>query len=164
MYICPTIYLWTKCNTDHVFPHFRGQWWSVFVWSTSILNLQWVWHFVISNRYVQCTITFCGYFSIYRWNPCKSSDFFSVFSDFTSVYCEIHEILNICNFWLSSLESLCTSQWVLASGEEREGSLFCVFVFLKQLAIYLFHSFTLYIQFESSSLICFSDLEFRIYI
>ena len=110
-------------------------------------------HSVISNQYVlmhlDCHFMFSEYSSIYWWNPCKSLDFFSVFLDFTSVYCEICEILNICNICIlvSSLQSLCTSQCVLASGEKREGSLFRICIcFLKQLTICLFHSFTLYIN------------------
>ena len=73
-------------------------------------------------------------------------DFFVVFSDFTSVYCEI---LYICILF-SSLWSLRTSQWVLTSGEKREGSLFHIWYYsfvLKQLAIYYFIHVTLYIWF-----------------
>ena len=57
----------------------------------------------------------------------------------------------ICIYFLSL--SLRTSQWVLASGEEREGSLF---VFETDLAIYLFHSCYIVhlIRNWSSPLIC----------
>ena len=50
---------------------------------------------------------FSEYSGIYQQNPCKSLDFFGVFLDFTSVYCEICEILNICNIWWCPLSDLC---------------------------------------------------------
>ena len=83
--------------------------------------------FAISNWciHLDCHFTFSEYSSIYLWNPCKSLDFFSVFLDFTSVYCEIREILNICNIWYP-LFNLCvqvsTGCWL----QERRGRDHCI--------------------------------------
>ena len=64
------------------------------------------------------------YISVKPLKSCKSLDFFHIFSDLTSVYCEIHEILIIC---LVSSSDLC----VQVSGcwlQEKRGRDHC-FVF-----------------------------------
>ena len=88
---------------------------------------------------------FCWCFSIYWWNPrnpYKSSDFFNIFLDLTSVYCEIHEILIICHFSGILYSNLCVQVsgcWLQERRERDHCIIFCI-CFLKQLVfIYLFH-------------------------
>ena len=63
---------------------------------------------IISNRSVLC-IVFIVFVDILVYIGeileilGKSSDFFNIFSDLTSIYCEIHEILIICIFVFLSL-------------------------------------------------------------
>ena len=92
------------------------------------------------NQYMHCVIhCFCGYLSIYQWNPCKSLDFFNIFSDFISVYCEVCEILGICI--LASSPLIFAYKSVGAGFRRKEAGIriLCI-CFLKQLVfIYLFH-------------------------
>ena len=109
---------------------------------------------------------FSEYSGIYRWNPCKSSDSFGIFSDFTFVYCEIHEILNICNIWYP-LSNLCVhvSGCWLQEKRGRDHYFVFVFCFCSETINYLLISFIYivhWIRNQFSSLICFSDLDFRI--
>ena len=101
---------------------------------------------------------FCGYLSIYQWNPCKSLDFFNIFSDFTSVYCEIHEILIICILFSSPLISVYKS--VGAGFRRREGGIHILCIcFLKQFnsSAYFIH---LHCSLIWSSRFSLSDLSF----
>ena len=115
--------------------------------------------FAISNRYIHldCYFTFFEYSSIYWWNPCKSLDFFSVFSDFTSVYCEICEILNI---WYPLL-NLCVQVSTGCRLQERRGRDHCIdlCVLFSETINYLLIAFPFYIQFIS--LIWVSDFTFK---
>ena len=61
----------------------------------------------------------------------KSSDFFNIFLDLTSIYCEIREILIICIFVFLSL--VCV-QVDSNFRSQREGSLFCI-CFLETIGI-----------------------------
>ena len=129
LYICSTcnflIYmLWVRYYTGCVFPHFRGQRWPVFVWFVLFITSLWCVSFC--NQYMHCVIHVL-------WILWYISDFFNIFSDLTSIYCEIHEILIICHFLVSS-SNLC----VQVSGcwlQERKGRdhcfVFCI-CFLKQ--------------------------------
>ena len=124
--------LWTKYYAGCVFLRFRRQRWPVFVWLFYLYLLIYiseVCHFVTGI----CIVWFMlgGYLSIYQWNPCKSSDFFNIFSDFSSVYCEICEILIICI--LVSSSDLCI-QVSGAGFRRKEGGIriLCI-CFLKQL-------------------------------
>ena len=150
--------LWTKCNAGCVFPHSRGQRWPVFVWSTH--HISDVCHFVMSNRYIYTYLDFSEYYGIYRWNPCKSLDFFNIFLDFTSVYCEIHEILSI--YILVSSSNLCIQVSGCWLQEKRGRDLyFFVFVFWSKLIHLLISFITLYIYLEFRFAYSMSVLSFN---
>ena len=69
------IYLYCEPNNaDCVFPHFRRQWWSVFVGFIYIIYITCQFTslmcIIFCNWYMHCVIhCFCGYLSIYWWNP-----------------------------------------------------------------------------------------------
>ena len=161
-YICKLIIfnisvLWTKCNAGCVFLHFRRQWWPVFVWFVLFITSLWCVSFVLSNQYVLCigfiVIFVCS--SIYQWNPYKSSDFFNIFSDLTSVYCEIREILIIC---ILVSPQIFVYKSVSAGFRREEGSVFCI-CFLKQLVTVCL--FIHYIVHFNLNLVWVSDLHYK---
>ena len=93
---------------------------------------------------------FCGYLSIYwwnPWNPCKSLDFFNIFSDFTSVYCEIREILIICNiFVIGFLSRISVYKSVGAGFRRGKGGIIILYLFSETINYLLMSFITLYIS------------------